>query len=315
MKHMKIAPYGLFAAPIPVRRMVFISVFFLFSSCSKTSSSPSSGPGTSTNPLLSKEVLIAKNSAGVEVDSVVTQFQYDANHHLIQTQQTSIGQFSGVVSTTTVVYNLLYANNLVSSLTGTVTQSIVSGSQNYSATTQIATAFQASGNQITSFVQKATTTGTFTFPLTQETGNDSAILAYDASGNVSSYNVYQIPPGSSSYLPLSQETFSYNSGNLAQSVNVEYLAGVQSNTVTSTYQYDSQSSAAPFFISPGIPIASTNDLSKLTQTSAGVNQQSIVTSYTTTYNSANQPVTSNATLNITPSDPNNITSETISYTY
>jgi hypothetical protein len=315
MKHMKINPHVIISMYIPVERFIIAVVFSSLLSCSKSSGPGSSGTGSTTNPLLSKEVLIAKNSAGMEVDSVVTLFQYDASKHLIQTQQTSIGQFSGTVSTTVVTYNLVYSNNLPSSLTGTVNQSIVGGSLNYSASTQIATSFQATGNQITSFVQKATTTGSFTFPLTQETGNDSAVLSYDGSGNVSTYMVYQIPPGSSSYEPLSQQTFTYSMGNLAQWVNVEYVAGLQTDTVNSVYTYNSQSSAAPFFISPGIPIASTNDLSKQTQTSIGINEQSIVSTYTTTYNSTKQPLTSTATVNITPADPNNITTEIISYTY
>jgi len=317
MKHLKITPPTRVGTSLPLK-LLLLTILCHLLSCSKSSNSGSSGPsgptGTS-NPLLSKEVLIAKNSGGMEVDSVVTLYQYDASKHLIQTQQTSIGQFSGVVSTTAVTYNLVYANNLPASLTGTVTQSLVNGAQTYSATTQIAATFQASGNQITSFVQKATTTGNFTFPLTQETGNDSAVLAYDASGNVNSYNVYQIPPGSSTYLPLSQQTFTYSMGNLAQWVNMEYVAGIQSNTITSVYQYNSQSSAAPFFISPGIPIASTNDLSKQTQTSTGVNEQTITTTYTTSYNSTNQPLNSTAIVNIAPTDPNSIAAETISYTY
>jgi hypothetical protein len=318
MKHLKITPRARVGISVPVKLLLFTAVVCHLLSCSKSNGSGSSGPSGpsgNSNPLLSKEVLIAKNSAGMEVDSVVTLYQYDASKHLIQTLQTSVGQFSGVVSTTGVTYNLVYTNNLPTSLTGTVTQSIVNGAQTYSATTQIATTFQATGNQVTSFVQKATTTGNFTFPLTQETGNDSAVLAYDASGNVNSYNVFQIPPGSSTYQPLTQQTFTYSMGNLTQWVDMEYVAGIQSNTVTSVYQYNSQSSAAPFFIIPGIPIASTNDLSKQTQTSTGVNAQTITTTYTTTYNSTNQPLNSTATVNIAPTDPNSIATETISYTY
>ena len=65
-------------------------IIFSASNCSKSTSpsSSSTGPGgTGTNPLLSEEVIVGKNTAGATVDSVVIQYQYDANKNITQVQQ------------------------------------------------------------------------------------------------------------------------------------------------------------------------------------------------------------------------------------
>jgi hypothetical protein len=296
-------------------------------SCSKsgTTGSGSSGTGGSTtggattgggnNPLLSKEVLVARNAANADIDSVVSLFQYDANKNLMQTQQTTVSQISGAIFTNAITYNFTYSNNLISGFTGTVNQTFTDAGQTFNSTSQVTTVFHSSGGRIGSYVQSVMTTGTAPLPVTLETGNDSATLTYDGSGNLTNLNIYQLPQGSSTYQQISQQTFTYNNGNMTQSVDVESVSGVVANTVTSTFQYDSKISATPIFVVPGVVLNSTNDLSGSTQTTTGVNAQTVTSSYMTTYNSTNQPTNSAVTLTITPANTENITAETITYTY
>ncbi len=293
-------------------------IIFSASNCSKSSSPSSSttGPGvTGTNPLLSKEVIIGKNPIGATVDSVVIQNQYDANGNLTQIQQSTVAQISGIMETSMLTYNFTYSGNLVSSMTGTVIQSLQNGTQTYNSTTQVSATFVSDGGHITSYVQTASTTGSGPFPVTPETGNDSALIQYDASGNISGLSLYQIGSGSAGYQLISQQNFTYSNGNMTQVVDMESVAGVPVNTVTSVYQYNSDISAAPYFVGPGIPIRNLNDVTSINQNTTGVNPQTLTTAYASTYNSANQPVSSTVTLTPAPTDPNAIATEEISYTY
>src|ERR1700722_1769311 len=90
-------------------------IIFSASNCSKsTSPSTSTGPGgTGTNPLLSKEVIVGKNTAGATVDSVVIQYQYDANKNITQVQQSMNAEISGIVESSMLTYNFSYSANLL----------------------------------------------------------------------------------------------------------------------------------------------------------------------------------------------------------
>jgi hypothetical protein len=297
-----------------------ICVFFMILSACACSKNSGTGSGGGTTPgggngdsLLSKEIIVGKNASNVDVDSVVTNYQYDASGHPTQFQQTSTAQFSGATSVISVVYNLTYSNNLVSGLTGTVTQSIDDGGTTFSSNSTVNTVFTSSGNHIVAYVQTVNTTGTSPFPTTLETGNDSALIGYDANGNVSSLNIYQLTQGA--YEPVSQQTFTYSAGNLTQLVNVLSVSGVPVNTVTSVYTYNTKISAAPVFIVPGVTAGSTNDITGLTQTTTGTNPQTINYAYQTTYNSASQPLNSSVTLTNSPSTPDDIVTEQVSYFY
>lgn len=288
--------------------------------CTKSSNS-SNNNNDSTNKgssgaLLTKEILVAANSSGVTVDSIVTSFQYNSNNLVTGYQENSTLTDSGATVTTNLSYTVTYSGNLPSSLTGTFTETAQDGSLNESAAIAINTTFQSSGGQIVSYVQHTnTTSGTVFIPPTQITGNDSALLTYDASGNLSAYNIYNIPNGSSAYEPFSETTYTFSGGNLTQSVENVYVVGIQTATYTTMYQYDSKLAASPLFLYPGIAAIITNDLSQTTETETGLIPQTIVTAYNTTYNSANQPASTTATLTITPSNSAGLVSEKITYTY
>jgi hypothetical protein len=293
-------------------------IIFSASNCSKSTSpsSSSTGPGgTNSNPLLSKEVIVSKNTSGEVVDSLVIQYQYDANKNLTQVQQSTNIQISGVIGMSMLTYNFTYSGSLLSSMTGTVNQSLQSGAQNYNSTTQVNASFISSGGHITSYVQTASSTGSGPFPVTPETGNDSALIQYDASGNITGFTLYQIGNGGVGYQLISQQNFTYSNGNMTQLVDVESVAGVPVNTVTSVYQFNSDISASPYYVGPGIPIVNVNDITSINQTTTGTNPQTLTTAYSSTYNTANQPVSSSVTLTPTPTDPNAIATEEITYTY
>jgi len=293
-------------------------IIFSASNCSKSTSpsSSSTGPGGSgTNPLLSEEVIVGKNTAGATVDSVVIQYQYDANKNITQVQQSMNAEISGIIETSMLTYNFTYTGSLLSSMTGSVVQSLQNGAQTYNSTTQVNAVFVSSGGHITSYVQAASTTGSGPFPDTPETGNDSALIQYDPSGNISGFTLYQIGSGNAGYQLISQQNFTYSNGNMTQLVDVESVAGVPVNTVTSAYQFNSDISASPYYVGPGIPIVNVNDITSINQTTTGTNPQTLTTTYSSTYNSAKQPASSSVTLTPTPTDMNAIATEEISYTY
>jgi hypothetical protein len=282
------------------------------SNTSDTSNNGKSGNGS----LLKQEILVAANSSGVTVDSIVTSFQYNSNNLVTGYQENSTLTDSGATVITNLSYTVTYSGNLPSSLTGTFSETAQDGSLNESAAIAINTTFQSSGGKIVSYVQHTnTTSGTVFIPPTQITGNDSALLTYDASGNLSAYNIYNIPNGSSTYEPFSETTYNFSDGNLTQAVENVYVVGIQTATYTTVYQYDSKLAASPLFLYPGVFAIITNDLSQTTETETGLIPQTIVTAYSTTYNSANQPASTMATLTITPSNSGGIASEKITYTY
>src|SRR5580704_8395460 len=235
-----------FTIPLPAathRRLVAqtaLALILLATSigCKKTASSGPSGPGSpGGGGLLAKEVLVAANSSGTTIDSIVTTYQYNGNNELSTLQQTSTASISGDVITTSLSYNITYSGNLVSSLTGSYTESAQTTSQTISSSTQVSTTFQSSGGHVVSYIQTASTSGTPFIPHTPQTGNDSALLTYDPSGNVSTYTIHEIEPGLTGYQLASQESFGYASSNLAQSVNIIFLAGIAIDTFTTAYQY------------------------------------------------------------------------------
>ena len=281
--------------------------------CSKSSGPSSSSSSTKGDSLLTKEIITGYNASGMNVDSVVTSFQYNSADQLTQIQQTTIEQFAGASANISIVYNFTYSGNLVSGMTGTVMQSFNDGSTSFSSNSNVNTAFTASGGHIVAYVQKVITTGTTPIPTTLETGNDSAVATYAGSGNIATLAIYQLTQGA--YQLISQETFTYSGSNLTSLVNALSVAGVQVNTVTSSFTYNAKISAAPMYIVPGVLAASENDVTNFTQTTTGTNPQTLTSVYNTTYNAANQPVTSAVTLTTSPSSPNDITSEGISYFY
>ncbi len=291
-------------------------------SCTKSSNSSSNSSDSSNNgkggsgALLTQEVLVVTNSsAPTTVDSIVTSYQYNSNNQVSGMQQNSTFEDSAGSLTTNLSYMVTWSGNLPSSLSGTYIETAQDGAFNESATIAINTTFQSIGGQIVSYVQRtSTTSGTVFFPPTQISGNDSALLTYDASGNISTYNIYNIPNGSSAYEPSSFTTYTYSAGNLTQTVEDIYVAGVEVDTYTTVYQYDSKLAAAPLYLYPGIATISTNDLTQTTDTETGTNPGSVTTTYVTTYNSANQPASTVATATTTPST-SGITTETITYTY
>lgn len=307
------APYRRFATRIALALILTA----LSIGCKKTGSSGPSGPSPSGNggALLAKEVIVGSNSSGVTLDSLVTTYQYNGNNYLSSLQQTSTFSESGDVITTSLTYNITYSGNLISSLTGSYTETAQTPTQTVSSTTQISTTFQSSGGHIVSYIQTASTSGTPFIPLTPQTGNDSALLTYDGNGNVSTYTIYEIEPGLTGYQLTSQENFTFASSDLSQSVNIIYLAGIAVDTFTTVYQYNTKLSSAPLYLVPGVALISLNDLTQSIVTETGDNPSTVTTSYMTTYNSANQPASSKATVAAVPADPASITAETITYTY
>ena len=310
-----------FLPATPYRRIVaptVLALILIASSigCKKGGSSSSSGP-TPVNggALLTSEVLVASNSSGVTIDSIVTSYQYNGNNYLSTLQQTSTSSFSGDVIITSLTYNITYSGNLVSSLTGSYTESAQTPAQTVSSSTQISTTFQSAGGHVVSYIQTASTSGSPFIPLTPETASDSALLTYDANGNLSTYTIYEIEPGLTGYQLASQETYTYASGNLSQSVDIIYLSGIAVDTFTTAYQYNTKLSAAPLYIVPGVSVINLNDLTQSVVTETGDNPGTVTTAYTTTYNAANQPASSNATIATIPGNPNGIASEKITYTY
>lgn len=288
-------------------------------SCKKSSSSSSSNDssGKSGNgALLTQEVLVAANASGATIDSMATNYQYNSNNQVTGFQQNSTYSESGATETTDVTYTLTWSGNLPSSLTGTFTETAQDGSVNESAAIAINTTFQSSGGQIVSYVQHtSTTSGTSFIPATQITGNDSALMTYDANGNLSTYNIYILPNNSSTYEPFSFTTYTYSGGNLTQAAEVVYVVGIQTDTYTTVYQYDSKLAASPLYLYPGIATLSANDVTGSTDTETGDNPGSVTTTLSTTYNTANQPVSAKATVTTVPSSSLGVATENITYTY
>ena len=209
--------------------------------CSKAQAQGPKGPGGGDS-LLAKEIWVAKNSSGTTVDSVVTFCTYDGNRNLNGVEQTTISAMGAYSTTTVLTYQLILSDNLPSSLTGSVTQTVKDGVLTQSASTQLNTTFTASGAHLTGYVQVAKTTGSVPIPVTPQTGNDSAVLTYDAAGNVNAYNLFQKPNGGTTYALLSQQTFTYSGGNLSASVDKVFVGGVFLDTYTSTYTYNTKNS-------------------------------------------------------------------------
>jgi hypothetical protein len=282
------------------------------SSNTDTTKSSSTGTGSGTG-LLKTEVLSVQAGTLGTIDSVVYQFQYNSSKQVSGLQQTTISSFSGTTFNTSIAYTYTYSGSLVSSIAGTVNESVTGSSGNYNSTTTLTVTFQSASGKITGYVQTATTTGSSLIPATPENANDSAVITYDGSGNVASYNLYLLSSGS--YIPWTQETFTLSGGNMTGTVLNEYVAGVETNTQTSAYTYNSKLPASPYYGIPGVPISSANDVTSETQTTTGINPATISYTYTTTYNSANQPSSSSVAVAQTPANADNITSEQITYTY
>jgi hypothetical protein len=293
--------------------------------CSKNSSSNSSSSSSSTDTtksstgsgsgsgLLKQEVLTMQAGTLGTIDSVVYQFQYNSSNQLSGLQQTTISSFSGTTFNTAISYTYTYSGSLVSSIAGTVNETVTGSSGTYNSTTTLKLTFQSAAGKITGYVQTATTTGSSLIPTTPETANDSAVITYDGSGNVASYDIYLLSGGT--YTPWTQGTFTLGGGNLTGTVVNDYDAGIQTNTQTSTYSYNAKLAASPYYGIPGVPIDNANDVITESQTTTGINPATISYTFTTTYNSANQPSSSSVAVSQTPANADNITGERITYTY
>jgi hypothetical protein len=313
MKQISLRIGKAFEQIIGFKLIIFVSMTALAVSCAKTGNPSASG--NSSGSLLTKEVIVGKNHLNVTVDSIVTTYSYNANNKLTQTMQTMTSSASPITASTSLTYDFVYSGNLLSTINGTFVQSASGNSLTFSATTIISADFKSSSGKLTGYVQVTSTSGTPYLPITSITANDSAIFTYDASGNLATYNVYQQDPGIPGYSPSSMETFSYNGGLLSQTVNLMYVAGILEDTVTTAYAYNNSVSASPIYIAFGVPISVLNDFSQVSFTTSGINPNSVVSNYSTTYNSSNQPTSSTVTFTETPSNSGDLATENITYTY
>jgi len=296
---------------------IFSSIAALALGCSKTGSSgsPGTGGGGGGN-LLTKEIVLIFTASGTQLDSIINTYQYNGNKNLSQVQQVSTAQSSSATAVINLDYNFTYAGNTLSNVSGTYMENLKSASANVNATTQINMSFQSSGSKTVSYVQTVQTTGSPITPLSPETANDSVLFTYDASGNLSNLLIYEIAPRTKRYSLFVNESFSFTGGNLTQTVERIYEYGFLADSVTSTYSYNSKISATPAYIFPGVSIVNVNDLTQVDAVTAGLLPSSSTTTYQTTYNSSNQPVSSVVTISKIPaSAPNDATTEKISYFY
>ncbi|HLX65342.1 MAG TPA: hypothetical protein VKR41_00055, partial [Puia sp.] len=135
---------------------LLILVITTFPGCKKSSNSSNSTNSNSkggSGALLTQEVLVAANSSGVTVDSIVSNYHYNSNNQVTGFQQVSTLTDSGATVTTNVSYTITWSGNLPSGLTGTFTETAQYGALNESATVAINTTFQSTGGQIVSYVQ------------------------------------------------------------------------------------------------------------------------------------------------------------------
>lgn len=321
MKQIQSIASVLISPRVITKWFTLISTMAFVAACTKSGTPSGSSSSGSTNnngggaALLTKEVIVGWNHLNVEDDSIVFIYQYDANDNLIETQQSTTSVDSNITFTSNLTYNFTYSGNLISTVTGTFTQSAVGNGLNYDATTQINTTFTSSGGKVTGYVQTTNTTGKPILPVTTITGNDSAVFTYDASGNLATYVIYQKEQGASGYTLLSNENFTFNNGSLTQTVNVLYVAGIAEETVTTAYQYNTKLSASPLFVALGVPIGVKNDITQVTETHSGIPNQTDVSNYATMYNSANQPASSTVTVTETPAYSGDLGTEKITYTY
>jgi len=281
--------------------------------CTKTGTSGSSSAGNT--PLLSQEIIVAKNGLNATVDSIVFDYQYDANRNLTGAQQTMSSNYTGDNFLSDLTYQFTYSSGVISGITGTFTQSAKIRTFQYSATTQISITFSVSAGKVLSYVQVAKTTGTPILPVTPITGNDSAVLTYDGNGNLATDIIYLKGPASPNYKLYSKESFTFSNNDLVGSVLIFALDGIPVDTTNSIYSYNSKLSASPLYGVPGVPLNSLNDLVQLMQSETGLNPSEHITNYSSTYNAKNQPVSSAVTITSAQSTPQDAASESISYTY
>lgn len=264
--------------------------------------------------LLSKEVLVYKNADASSLDSVTTMLAYNTDNTPSQFEQYTYSLFSGGTTTADLTYNFTYSGGLIAGFTGMVKQ-VASASTLFTQTTMLSTTFHSTAGKVDGYIQTASVSGAAFFPETPETGNDSALITYDASGNISTYTIYQEARGATTYVLLTQTTFTFAGGNLVQSVTQEYVGGVAEGTVTTIYTYNTHLSATPLYIIPGVATKITNDVSAMSETTTGVNAGSVAVTFTSTYNTADQPVISSGPVTITPVTSAAFTQESISYEY
>ena len=314
MKHISFYIDRLFNQKSGIKLIVLGCISALACGCTKTSSS-STGPPNSSGSLLSTEVIVAKNHLNQTVDSIVYSYTYGANGNLSRMIETTNSMDSIYAASTSLTYNFTYSGNILSGITGSFTQSSSANNVMNSASTQIESTFTSSDGKLTGYVQVTSTSGTPYLPITSTTGDDSAIFTYDAMGNLATYDIYREYPGEPGYLPASKESYSFNGSALTQTVYLFYVSGILEDTTTTHYTYNSSVAASPLYIAFGVPITVPNDISGIDFTTTGLLPNTVTSTYTSTYNAANQPVTTVVNFTETPSNTGDVLTENITYTY
>jgi hypothetical protein len=283
-------------------------------SCKKNTAGTGNGNGNGPGLLLSGYTLVGTNASNNVVESATNLITYDGNNNITETQfvDTSFQlEMTIIVNTIT---KFTYGPSFIGSATESITtQNTVVGQAPYGVTDSSYLTFYAGTSQVDSFVTSSiiNTTGPLVGPTTLTM--DSALLTYDANGEVSSYTVYQIEKLPGPYTLFYKQTFTYNGSNLAGYVLTNYPA---SSVTTATYSYNSHNAAAPFYsIIPGILLKTANDLSEISETQTGVNAGHTTYSYSSSYNSTDQPVVSTVLISMTPTNALFPVSETITYSY
>jgi hypothetical protein len=289
----------------------------LFQACKKNPpGTPGSTGVTGATALLTKVTLSGSNAANNTVESATTLIDYDANDNFTQTQFTDTANDLDITFITNEITTFTYGASLISSLTEAITtQTSVLGQTPYGTNDSTYITFYGSGGQVTYFtsINRISTVGV-PYP-TSLTTLDSSLVTYDQNGYISTYTVYEEDTVPGAYHLFYKQTFTYNGKNLAGYSLVNYATPNQSTT-TATYTYNNHFSASPFYsIIPGIFIQSQNDISELSLTQTGVNAGNTIYSYSTTYNSSNQPTLSSVVISMTPTNASIPVAETIHYYY
>jgi hypothetical protein len=296
-------------------KLVFATILLVFAiACKKNAPGTGLGGGGATK-LLTKVVLVGRNASNNVVESATTIISYDANDNFIESQFTETSSSLDITITTNEVTQFTYGASLISSLTESITtQTSVLGQAPYNINDSTYTNFHASGSQVDYFVSNNIISTTGFFPTTTNT-LDSALVTYDANGYVSTYTVYRQDTVPGPYRLFYKQAFSYGGNNLAGYVLTNYSTP-NNDVTTATYTYNNHNSASPFYgIIPGIFIKSANDVSELNETQTGINAGNTTYTYSTSYNSFNQPTLSSVLISMTPANASIPVAETINYYY
>jgi len=270
--------------------------------------------------LLTKVVTIGFNASGAVLDSSMVTISYNSQHAIAQTFQLEIIHAPGKIIIDSITTLYTYGVSLISSAEQTLsTQTIVSGLAPNSLYEQLNTTFNANGGEVTTLVQNGTISSTGINPPENGTVQFEGVLTYNTNSSVSSFTDSSSINGSA-LNPVFTQTFTYSGNNLSGYIltNTDPLAP---GSTSAAYSYNSHLSAAPLYnVIPGLTLPSGNDISelKLVQ-SGGLYPGQTIYSYTSTYNSLNQPTESSVVVSTTVTNPAYLlltpTTESIQYYY